>query len=98
MWFNNCVGKRNYPYFIVSIISTFCFAVIVIIHAIMASFVVDFSNNTQLAQIIASWVAGLLMTVFGFLLFNLIALHFYLIANELTTYQFLQQRKKEEEL
>ena len=37
------------------------------------------------------------MGVFGFLLFNLIALHLYLNANGLTTYQFLQMRKKQEE-
>lgn len=37
------------------------------------------------------------MAVFGFLLFNLILLHLFLMANGLTTYQFLQQRRKEEQ-
>lgn len=36
------------------------------------------------------------MAVFGFLLFNLIVLHIYLLVNGLTTYQFLQKRRKEQ--
>jgi hypothetical protein len=46
---------------------------------------------------VIGWIGALIMVIFGFLLFNLIALHLYLIATEQTTYQFLQKRKKEEE-
>ena len=49
-----------------------------------------------LNKIVIGWIGALIMAIFGFLLFNLIALHFYLIASEQTTYQFLQKRKKEE--
>ena len=97
MWFNNCVGKSNYGSFMVSIISTFGFAVVVIVHTVVSSTQVDFKQGSQLARIIAAWLGALLMAVFGFLLFNLILLHLYLIANDMTTYQFLQRRKKQEE-
>ena len=77
--------------------STFGFAVVVIVHTVVSSTSVDFKEGSQLAKIIAAWFAALLMAVFGFLLFNLILLHLYLIANDMTTYQFLQRRKKQEE-
>ena len=97
MWFNNCVGERNYLAFMVSIVSTFAFAVVVIVHVVSSSFRVEYGDGGQLGKIVLSWIGALLMAVFGFLLFNLIALHVYLIANGITTYQFLQARKKEEE-
>lgn len=96
MWFNNCVGERNYKSFMVSILATFSFAVVVVIHVVVSSFGVDYGQGEQLIKIVFSWLQGAIMGVFGFLLFNLIALHFYLNANGLTTYQFLQLRKKEE--
>ena len=37
------------------------------------------------------------MTVFAFLLANLIILHIYLFVTNQTTYQFLQRKKKEAE-
>jgi palmitoyltransferase ZDHHC1/11 len=97
MWFNNCVGEKNYRYFIVSILATFSFAVVVIIHVTASSFGVDYSQGEEVIKIVFSWVAALMMAIFGFLLFNLIALHVYLNVHGLTTYQFLQMRKKEEE-
>jgi high-affinity nickel permease len=97
MWFNNCVGKRNYAAFMVSIASTFVFAVVVSIHVVVSSTSVQYGVLEQLGKIIPSWIAALLMGIFGFLLFNLIVLHIYLIVNGMTTYQFLQKRKKEEE-
>ena len=81
----------------VSIISTFSYGIITIAHVILSSINTNFSSKEQLAKIIVSWIAALLMAIFGFLLFNLIALHIYLIASGMTTYQFLQKRKKEEE-
>lgn len=63
----------------------------------MSSLAADFSQKGDVVMIVLAWIAGLFMVVFGFLLFNLIALHIYLNINGLTTYQFLQIRKKEEE-
>jgi len=95
MWFNNCVGKRNYTAFMVSIVSTFVFSAVVSVHVVVSSTGVEYGVKEQLGKIIPSWIAALLMTIFGFLLFNLIVLHMYLIVNGMTTYQFLQKRKKE---
>lgn len=97
MWFNNCVGERNYRYFMVSIISAFVYCVIVVVHVIIASFSVNFADGTELAKAVLSWIAGTALGVFGFLLLNLIILHIYLIATDQSTYAFLQRKKKEEE-
>lgn len=98
MWFNNCVGEANYNYFFVSIVSTFCYSVIIIVHVALTSFAVDFGDQSQLMRIVLSWIIALVMGVFGFLILNLIILHIYLKATEQTTYQFLQRKKKEEEI
>jgi palmitoyltransferase ZDHHC9/14/18 len=98
MWFNNCVGQRNYKYFFVSIISTFSYALIVVVQVILTSFSVDFSNKNQLIRIILSWAIASVLAVLGFMLLNLIILHIYLLITDQTTYQFLQRKKKEEEM
>lgn len=97
MWFNNCVGTRNYWQFFVSIVATFAYAVVVALHAALASFHVDFSDSGQLVKIVLSWIVGVVLAVFGFLIINLIILHIYLLLTDQTTYQFLQRKKKEEE-
>lgn len=97
MWFNNCVGTRNYWQFFVSIVATFAYALIVVLHVALASFQVDFSNSGQLVRIVFSWVVAAVLAVFGFLIINLIFLHIYLMLTNQTTYQFLQRKKKEEE-
>jgi palmitoyltransferase ZDHHC1/11 len=95
MWFNNCVGDRNYKYFFISIISTFSYGLLIIVHVAIASFTVDFADLTQLVKAIFSWIIALLSAIFCFLLLNLIILHIYLWATNQTTYQFLQRKKKE---
>jgi palmitoyltransferase len=95
IWLNNCVGERNYNYFMVSIVSAFAYTVVVVIHVILESFSIDFRDKTELAKIILSWILGGVLGIFGFLLFNLIVLHIYLIMTEQTTYTFLQRKKKE---
>jgi large-conductance mechanosensitive channel len=97
MWFNNCVGGRNYWHFFVSIVATFAYTLIVALQVALASFSVNFADSAQLARIVLSWIVGLLLAVFGFLIVNLIILHVYLLLTKQTTYQFLQRKKKEEE-
>ncbi len=97
MWFNNCVGKRNYKYFFISIISTLAYALIVAVHAVLATLSVSFEQKWALVRSILAWFIGLVLLVFAFMLANLIFLHIYLLATGQTTYQFLQRKKKEEE-
>ena len=78
MWFNNCVGDKNYKLFFISIVSTFSYAVTVVAHAAIASFNLNYSNQAQLLSIILSWIIAAIMTVFAFLLTHLIILHIYL--------------------
>jgi palmitoyltransferase ZDHHC1/11 len=96
MWFNNCVGDRNYPSFFISLFATLSYALIAIVHTAIATFQVDFSDPAQLLRILLSWVIAGILAVFAFLLSNLIILHIYLWATNQTTYQFLQRKKKEE--
>lgn len=70
---------------------------VVVVHVGVGSFRVNFSDNSQLVRIVISWIIGLVLLIFAFLLLNLIILHIYLHATDQTTYQFLQRKKKEEE-
>jgi hypothetical protein len=80
MWFNNCVGARNYWFFFVSILATFAYSLVVALHVALASFKVDFGDSGQLVRIVFSWIIAVVLAVFGFLIINLIILHIYLLA------------------
>ena len=54
--------------------------------------------NEIFAQIIPVWIMMVILGVLGFLLMQLILLHIYLQCKGLTTYEFLQERKKEQEV
>ena len=45
---------------------------------------------------IVTWIVGVAVVVFAFLLFNLIMLHIYLICKEMTTYELIMLRREEE--
>jgi hypothetical protein len=81
----------------VSIVSAFAYTMVVVVHVILESFLVNFQDRTALIKAILSWIAASILGVFGFLLCNLILLHIYLNVTEQSTYTFLQRKKKEEE-
>jgi hypothetical protein len=78
----------------VSIVSTFVMAVVVVVHAAVGS--VGEAKGESVEKFAVGWVSAVVIGVFGFLLVNLIALHSYLLATGQTTYQFLQRKKQEE--
>ena len=97
MWFNNCVGRRNYRHFFISILSTFAYALTVVAHAVVATVSARLGEKRDLVMSVFAWFIGTVLVVFAFLLLNLIFLHIYLITTGQTTYNFLQRKKKEEE-
>lgn len=97
MWFNNCVGNKNYRSFLVSITATLAFCIIFVIESILSSFSVDFNDKKQVAQIVLGWVVGLTLLIFGILVGNLVILHIYLQCNGMTTYSFIMKQRREEE-
>jgi len=74
------------------------YAMVVLVHAVVGTVGIDWGRDGILVRFVLNWVAASIITVFGFLLVNLIILHIYLIVTQQTTYQFLQRRKKEEDL
>ena len=76
--------------------ATLAYAVVVVVHVAVASFGVDYGEGKKMVMAVLSWIIGLTLAIFGFLLANLIVLHVYLFVTEQTTYQFLQRKKKEE--
>jgi len=80
----------------ISIVSTFIYTLVVLVHACLASMYADVNVDGMLIRLVFSWISASILAIFGFLLLNLIILHIYLIATGQTTYQFLQRKKKEE--
>ena len=57
----------------------------------------DSEAKVNLRSAVPVWVMMFILGILGFLLLQLVLLHCYLQCKGLTTYEFLQERKKAEE-
>ena len=92
---NSCIGEINYKPFFAMI----CAAFIHLFLFILSLGLLWGENNWQMYifQIILSWILGVVVLIFIFLLLGLIILHFYLIRNNLTTFDYILSKKTLEE-
>jgi len=87
MWINNCVGGINYRSFFAMIISAFINLFLYVLALIFLTAESTFPNF--MGGFISAWISGSINSIFVLLLINLIMLHFYLIYNGLSTYEFI---------
>lgn len=91
VWFNNCVGKGNYRYFLVAIVGLFVHLGLFVAHVVVGTVYLAGEGLVLsfLGSFIVSWIVAVVLVVFDVLLMNLIGLHVYLIFAGMTTYEFL---------
>lgn len=106
-WMNTCVGKENYPYFIVSI---GCVSVMTAVETAVASFLLyqNVAGNevSELAKSFYMVSADSLTAIFIVLLvinapllcldLQLVVLHIYLARNDLTTYEYIMTKRSQQ--
>lgn len=56
----------------------------------------ELETSLHLAQAVPVWVLMAVLGVLVIFLFQLIALHLYLLVRGISTYEFLQERRQEE--
>jgi hypothetical protein len=93
MWINNCVGSKNYKEFMAMILVTLGNMITYVVGMILLW--TENQWREYLGSMIALWVFSVVPVIFAILLFNLVALHIYLICNGITTYQFIMLQREE---
>lgn len=96
IWINNCVGSENYRSFFALIVCTFCHFVLFEIAGALMCFQVELPGEMSYA--IPVWVMMGVLAIMIIFLSQLIILHVYLMCRGVTTYEFLMERKKQEQM
>ncbi len=94
MWINNCVGGLNYRAFFAMIIFACCNLLTYVLALLLLT--LRLPPESFLGGFVAAWFSGGINTVFVILLFNLIALHVYLMHKGISTYEFIMAQREEE--
>lgn len=92
-WINNCVGRANYCWFMVMIISAWAYLLVLIISVSLLWVQQNWQDYS--AVMICLWICSVVAAIFLFLLTFLTCFHFYLICNDLTTFEFIVNERKE---
>lgn len=93
IWINNCVGEINYRIFFVLILCTLAHMTIFMAAGALMTQNVD-GLKSKLNFAIPVWIMMLIVGILDFLLLQLVLLHLYLQCRGITTYEFLQERKR----
>lgn len=98
IWLNNCIGKKNYKFFIKLIISLFIHELTILTASIRLIFLYFSSEGLENYYGLEIMAVEIFLTVqgaaLGLFLLNLILLHLWLYKKGLTTYELIKLRSK----
>lgn len=91
VWINNCIGGPNYSIFMVMVLSAFIYNVLFIVAVAEVGKKVSWAEEAPLMAV--SSILLLPSAAIAILLVILAIFHFYLIANNTNTFDFLTSNK-----
>ncbi len=89
-WINNCIGERNYGWFVGMIVS-----LPVAVGAYLALcglFILEATRSPLTAAMVVVWVIAVPLAAFGAMDLSLLCFHMYLRSRNMTTYQWIIER------